>query len=196
VPSLERRLRKKRAPEEDWNEYRGLTNEEIEVNTERPPIEGQPGENTGGLIEMDSIISQLLHNSSDFSEVLQIKIKEVLLNDTTVTALWSTMFKLVQRVRTLELTTPAPFATTTANYLNTDVTQNQKINDLLNKLLELQVKHGLKYRELLKSKKPLDSLVFSSNPEIDAQVKKVFQSLAFLSKVYNISFKDFYLKLE
>lgn len=146
---------------------------------------------------MEDLAVQIIENSTKFDLMVAAKVKAVLLNDTGLMALWTSMYSLIQKMSLIESsTTPSPlFTTTTSNYLNSNVNQNNKINNLLNQLIELQVKHNIQYKKLLDSKKPIEQLTFSSDPDVDTKIKDVFTSLSFLSKVHNISFKDFYLKL-
>lgn len=203
VTLLRRRKRNSEEEEgEDLSQYAAyVDNYKKEIIITTGPLEttnGQSAPDEGGIpdYDMEDLANELMANSSQFDLLLTAKVKALLLNDTGITSLWQAMYGLVQKMAKIEsTTTPPPPVTTTSNYLNSNVAVNNKINNLLNKLLELQAQNSIQYKQLLNSKKPLEELTFHLDSDVDVQVKDVFARLAFLSKLYNISFKDFYREL-
>jgi len=167
--------------------------------------------------DMEFLVNQLLQNSTYFQNLLILNTNRAVINNSFVNSVLENqmMFfqrlkhdeesneKLNQRVKQLEeqlenlaTSTSSPPVTTTRHYVTTDVVVNDQINALLNELLQIQKEHGIKYKELLSTLKPIKELTFSNDSSIDFKIKQLFQTLGLLPKLHSVSFYDFYKNLE
>jgi len=141
--------------------------------------------------ELKSIVTRLLHNDSDFLTLnenifllyLRLMDVEAELNR-SVAAVVQEAFE----------TTDLPFITTTKVYVETNPEHNSEVNRLLNRLVYLRFTRGLVYLKVLKS---IDkALKFSSESELDSEVRNIFVQLKVLAALYGLDFKQFLADLE
>jgi hypothetical protein len=198
--------------ESDYAIYKGKFETEINIegieNTEEQ-IEAAPTAGGSYQEDMEYLVNQLIQNSTYFQNALILNTNRAVLNNTYVNSVVENQWMFFQRLKNTEervqhleeqlknfATTSSPLITTTRHYVTTDVAINDQINALLNELLKIQRDHGIKYKPLLSTLKPIKELTFSSEATIDLKIKQTFQKLGFMSQVYSVSFYDFYEKLE
>lgn len=94
-------------------------------------------------------------------------------------------------------TTPKPFYTsTTQAYVRGNSEANAEINRLLNRLLDLRLTKGLAYLAVMKTDAAGVTPNYSSDPDIDAEVRQIFAKLMVYAKMYNLSFRKYLARLE
>jgi len=187
---------------ENYSSYMGKSSVDIEVYDGVDSQDDEESATDEGGYDMEYLINILIQNSTDFHTLVAQKVKDTLLNDTVLNSVYEHMFTLYQRltiaeekINLLAATTPRPFSTTTSNYLNSDVDVNNQINAALNRLVELQFLHGLKFKDILNPSTVIDDLTISSQPTVNSEVKETLKTLSLLSAIYPITLKEFFEKL-